>query len=148
MMAHVARAGRTLGTHARTGRGVVQGLPAMVPAAGFAAVAGIGGEFAKQNPMLFGMVFSGTKTTVANLFSQLVLEQKRVSQIDWRQCSVFTCFGVFYMGGVQYLFYVNVLSRLFPNAGAFATKSLREKMVDYRGQLNVLGQVQTQQRAR
>ena len=48
----------------------------MVPAAGFAAVAGIGGEFAKQNPMLFGMVFSGTKTTVANLFSQLVLEQK------------------------------------------------------------------------
>jgi hypothetical protein len=114
----------------------------------FGAVAGgeggFGGEFAKRQPMLFGMAFSGIKCTVAALFSEVLLKEKKIENIDWKHVSVFTAFGVGYCGGIQYLFYVHVLGRMFPNGAAFAAKSLREKMVDFKGQLGVLGQTATE----
>ena len=121
---------------------------AAAPRASFGAVAGegggFGGEFAKRNPMLFGMAFSGIKCTVAALFSEVLLKEKKIENIDWKLVSVFTAFGVGYCGGIQYLFYVHVLGRMFPNGAAFAAKSLREKMIDFKGQLGVLGQTATE----
>jgi hypothetical protein len=50
-------------------------------------------------------------------------------------------FGFIYLGGIQYALYVPIFGRMFPQAAAFAAKSVRDKLKDTRGMFNVAAQV-------
>jgi hypothetical protein len=97
--------------------------------------------YSKNNPLVFGVVFSTLKTSAADLLVQLQFEQKKVENIDWRRNSAFALFGCFYLGGVQYALYVPIFGRMFPKAAEFATKPIAEKLKDPRGFANMLAQV-------
>jgi len=92
-----------------------------------------------EYPMSFGVVISTIKTSVSDLLVQKVVEQR--AEVDWKRNAAFATFGCFYLGGVQYLIYVPLFGRLFPNAAQFASKPLREKVKDFKGIRDLLGQV-------
>jgi len=92
-----------------------------------------------QYPFAFGMGLSTFKTSASDLLVQKTLEQKE--QIDWRRNLAFATFGCFYLGGVQYMIYVPLFSRLFPGAASFAAKSIPAKLKDVQGMKNVGAQV-------
>ena len=83
-------------------------------------------HIAKTYPFRFGMGFSLFKTAGCDLLVQKVVEKRE--EIDWRRTVAFGSFGLFYLGGVQYILYVPIFSRLFPNAAAFSAKTLSQKM--------------------
>ena len=86
-------------------------------------------------PFAFGVVLSGFKTSFSDLLVQKVVEQRET--IDWKRNAAFASFGFFYLGGVQYMIYVPLFSRLFPGAAAFAAKPIREKLKDSKGLFQV-----------
>lgn len=86
-------------------------------------------------PFAFGVVLSGCKTSFSDLLVQKVVEQRE--KVDWKRNAAFASFGFFYLGGVQYAIYVNLFSRLFPGAAAFAAKPIREKLKDHKGLFQV-----------
>uniref|UniRef100_A0A7S2UHF2 ACT domain-containing protein n=1 Tax=Attheya septentrionalis TaxID=420275 RepID=A0A7S2UHF2_9STRA len=90
-------------------------------------------------PFAFGMTISTFKTSASDLLVQKVVEQKEV--VDWKRNAAFAAFGCFYLGGVQYMIYVPLFSRIFPNAASFAAKGLRDKFKDIKGMGAVAGQV-------
>mmetsp|Transcript_12949 Transcript_12949/g.20766 ORF Transcript_12949/g.20766 Transcript_12949/m.20766 type:complete len:408 (+) Transcript_12949:69-1292(+) len=96
-------------------------------------------SFPVRKPLIFGLGFSCVKTSFADLLVQKFVEKR--TEIDWRRNSAFGLFGLLYLGGVQYFLYVPVFRRLFPNAEAFATKPVKEKLKDTTGQLTMLKQV-------
>eukprot|EP00586_Coscinodiscus_wailesii_P015677 CAMPEP_0172499684 /NCGR_PEP_ID=MMETSP1066-20121228/129657_1 /TAXON_ID=671091 /ORGANISM="Coscinodiscus wailesii, Strain CCMP2513" /LENGTH=401 /DNA_ID=CAMNT_0013273565 /DNA_START=289 /DNA_END=1494 /DNA_ORIENTATION=+ len=85
------------------------------------------------------MTISTVKTSLCDILVQKVIEKRK--NIDWRRNAAFSTFGFFYLGGVQYGLYVKVFGRLFPGAASFAAKSLRDKVKDVSGSMNVLKQV-------
>lgn len=91
-----------------------------------------------EYPFTFGMVLSGFKTSFSDLLVQKVVERRQ--EVDWKRNLAFTTFGFCYLGGVQYALYVPIFGRIFPNAAKFSAKSLREKLKDGRGMLNVAAQ--------
>lgn len=112
---------------------------------GMADLSAVGGSFAKKYPMAFGMIFTGCKTALADFIVQTAVEGKNLETNNWRRTGVFGAFGFFYMGGAQYLFYVNVLGYLFPRAATFAAQPMRKKMKDFKGQAAVVGQTALEQ---
>ena len=88
-------------------------------------------EVPAKYPFMFGVVLSGTKTSVVDLLVQKVVEKKE--KIDWKRNAAFATFGFVYLGGVQYFIYVPLFGRLFPNAAKFAAKPLKEKIKDVKG---------------
>ena len=88
-------------------------------------------RLAKSRPMAFGAGYSLLKTTGCDLMVQKVIEKRE--NIDWKRTAAFGSFGLFYLGGVQYVLYVPVFSRMFPNAAAFAGKSVAQKLGDFKG---------------
>lgn len=96
-------------------------------------------HFAKTRPLAFGMGFSLVKTSGADLMVQKVLEQRET--IDWKRNIAFGSFGLFYLGGVQYVLYVPIFSRLFPRAASFAAKSVADKVKDMPGIRGLFAQV-------
>lgn len=92
-----------------------------------------------QYPMLFGATISTFKTSLSDLLVQKVVEKKEA--IDWKRNLAFASFGCFYLGGVQYSLYVPIFGRMFPNAASFAAKSIREKLKDGKGLLDLGKQV-------
>ena len=96
-------------------------------------------RLAKSRPFAFGMGYSLFKTSGCDLMVQKVVEKRE--NIDWNRNLAFASFGLFYLGGVQYLLYVPIFGRIFPNAASFAGKTLAEKAADPAGVRNVLYQV-------
>ncbi len=85
------------------------------------------------------MGISTAKTSASDLLVQSLVEKRE--QIDWKRNLAFASFGCFYLGGVQYIIYVPLFGRMFPNAASFAAKSVREKLKDAKGQMAVVAQV-------
>lgn len=81
------------------------------------------------------------KTSVADLLVQVAIEGRSSDEIDWKRNVVFTAFGLAVLGAYQYFLYVNVFARLFPGAGAFAAKSIKDKLADVKGMMAMFGQV-------
>uniref|UniRef100_A0A7S2IVA5 ACT domain-containing protein n=1 Tax=Haptolina brevifila TaxID=156173 RepID=A0A7S2IVA5_9EUKA len=96
-------------------------------------------RFAKTRPFAFGMGYSLFKTSGCDLMVQKVVEKRE--EIDWKRNIAFGTFGLFYLGGVQYILYVPIFSRLFPNAASFAAKTIAEKARDAQGIRTLLAQV-------
>jgi predicted amino acid-binding ACT domain protein len=86
----------------------------------------------------FGAGFSCAKTSAADLLVQKYIEKRE--EIDWKRNGAFASFGLVYLGGIQYVIYVPLFSRLFPSAAGFTAKSLRQKLADVPGMLNVVKQ--------
>lgn len=92
-----------------------------------------------EYPFTFGVTISTFKTSLSDLIVQKGIERRE--EIDWKRNLTFASFGCFYLGCFQYALYVNVFSRLFPNAGTYARKSIREKLKDKRGTFCLFKQV-------
>jgi hypothetical protein len=63
-----------------------------------------------QHPLAFGVGVSTVKTSASDLLVQTVVEQRQLSEIDWKRNAAFATFGCFYLGGVQYAIYVPLVS--------------------------------------
>ena len=96
-------------------------------------------RIAKTYPLRFGMGYSLMKTSGCDLLVQYGLEKRE--KIDWKRNIAFGTFGLFYLGGVQYMIYVPLFSRLFPNAAAFSGKTIAEKLKDPKGIRDLFSQV-------
>ena len=96
-------------------------------------------RLAKSYPFRFGMAYSLFKTSGCDLMVQKVVEKRE--NIDWKRNIAFGTFGLFYLGGVQYMIYVPLFSRLFPSAAAFSAKTISEKLADATGIRNLFLQV-------
>merc|ERR1719393_1094964 len=96
-------------------------------------------RLAKSYPFRFGMAYSLFKTSGCDLMVQKVVEKRET--IDWKRNIAFGSFGLFYLGVVQYMLYVPIFGRLFPNAASFAGKSIAEKLRDATGIRNLFAQV-------
>ena len=90
-------------------------------------------------PMGFGVILSGFKTSFSDLLVQKVVERR--DEVDWKRNAAFASFGFIYLGGVQYLIYVPIFGRLFPNAASFAAKPLTQKLKDIPGMFTLAAQV-------
>jgi len=97
------------------------------------------GSFALRHPVVFGAGCSFVKMMCGDLLTQKVIEKR--SETDWRRTAFFGFFGVFYMGGVQYLVYVKGFSYMFPTAERFLKLPLAQRLQDTRGLLEAMGQV-------
>ena len=84
-------------------------------------------------------VFTSLKTMTADIVVQKVIEGKE--EVDLKRVAVFASFGFGYWGVFQYFIYVKGFSRLFPQAGEFAAKSIRQKLRDRKGILALGGQL-------
>jgi hypothetical protein len=93
----------------------------------------------KRRPFEFQLVFATVKTAAADYLVQKHIEKK--DKIDWRRNMVFTVFGGAYLGGFQWLIYVTAFRRWFPNMDKFAAQTLREKMGNRPGQIDLVKQV-------
>jgi len=93
-----------------------------------------------RHPFAFGTVVASAKTGMADFIVQKYVE--RNDKIDRRRLALFSFWGFFWLGTVQYFIYVKLFAQmLFPNVRGFVSKSISEKLADKQGQLIVLKQV-------
>ena len=98
--------------------------------------------YSSRHPIIFGSIIAALKTGFADYLTQTCVEGSE--NVDWRRVSMFTTFGLIYLGGVSYFLYVPVTTRLlFPKARQFVNLSFRKKLRCTSGQLTVLKQVVT-----
>lgn len=90
-------------------------------------------------PLSFSVVFTSVKTGAADYITQMYIE--RAERLDVRRNVAFWVFGGWFLGGVQYWFYVVFMGRVFPRAEAFALLTPRQKLRDLRGQITVVQQL-------
>lgn len=101
----------------------------------FAHIASIPRRF----PLAFAVWYGGARSLGADLMVQKHVERR--PDIDRKRAMVFLGFGLFQVGFVQYLLYVNAFSRMFAGSAAFSAKPLLDKIRDRSGILNVAKQV-------
>lgn len=58
---------------------------------------------AQAHPFATGVIFTGLKTSAADIFAQKVIERRE--NMDWTRHAVFCTFGFAYLGGFQYYLY-------------------------------------------
>lgn len=106
------------------------------PVQGFSYVA-----FAKTFPFANNIIIATAKTSAADLVTQMVIERKSLSEVDWKRNMVFCLFGAVYLGGFQYLYQVNVFKKVFSGAEAFTNLPWAAKLKDTKGLTTLAGQV-------
>mmetsp|Transcript_21700 Transcript_21700/g.43060 ORF Transcript_21700/g.43060 Transcript_21700/m.43060 type:complete len:214 (+) Transcript_21700:39-680(+) len=95
----------------------------------------------KRHPFAFQLGFATVKTAAADYLVQRTMEKKKHSEVDWKRNLVFTAFGGAYLGGFQWLIYVTMFRRWFPHMDKFASQTLKEKMKNRPGQIDLAKQV-------
>jgi hypothetical protein len=98
--------------------------------------------FPERRPREFNIMLATFKTWVADLIVQLG-EQRRVGAkgFDWWRSVAFALFGLLYIGLMQWVLYVTILTSLFPDAMMFANAPWSVKLADTVGQLDMAGQI-------
>jgi hypothetical protein len=97
-------------------------------------------KIGSRHPFAFGTIVACAKTGTADFIVQKYVE--RAEKIDQRRLALFSFWGFFWLGSVQYFIYVKLFAQiLFPNVRGFVSKTIREKIADKQGQLIVLKQV-------
>jgi protein Mpv17 len=64
-------------------------------------------------PLVSGLLFTTLKTSAADLIVQKYIDQKK--EIDLRRNTLFSFFGLTYLGGWQYYLYNHIFERRFKN---------------------------------
>lgn len=95
----------------------------------------------KRHPVLFGMAITGAKTSTADVIAQVVIQQRAISDINWRRNAVFGLFGTCYLGCFAYFLYVPCFKAWFPRTATFASLPLRQKLRDRAGLRQLGGQL-------
>lgn len=93
----------------------------------------------KTYPFSFSIGFTAVKTGASDALTQFKFEGRE--ELDVKRNLAFWIFGAWFLGGVQYWFYVKILGRWFTRAEAFAMLPLNKKLTDWAGQRQVVGQV-------
>ena len=74
------------------------------------------------------MVYSGFKGGAVDALIQTQAEGVPLSELDMRRNGLFTLFNASFAGAWQYFLFVKIMTRIYPNAGSFAAKTLSEKL--------------------
>lgn len=96
--------------------------------------------FPQRNPREFNVILATVKTFSADAVVQLAVQSGRTA-FDYRRSLFFAAFGLLYVGLLQWVLYVTILTWIFPAAVVFANAPLSEKLLDQSGQLSVAGQI-------
>lgn len=94
-----------------------------------------------RRPLTFNLMMATCKTWGADMVVQLVETKRTSGGIDWRRSAAFALFGFFYVGLVQWVLYVTVMTDLCPHAIGFANEPIRLKLHNFPGQIDLLKQV-------
>lgn len=98
--------------------------------------------FPGRRPRLFNVLLATCKTWTADAVVQYVESRRSASwRFDMRRSAAFGVFGFLYIGLTQWVFYVTLLTWLFPDAMVFANSPLSVKLQDRTGQIQLAGQV-------
>ncbi|KAL7471510.1 hypothetical protein ACHAXS_011795 [Conticribra weissflogii] len=103
--------------------------------------ADIGKSFAERNPFLFQLGVATAKTSAADVMVQVVVEKKKIDELDLKRNAIFVVFGFAYLGGFQYWLMVTKFSKWFPTRDRFSKLSLGEKLKDTAGMIDALKMV-------
>jgi hypothetical protein len=98
-------------------------------------------SFAERNPFIFQLGVATSKTSAADIMVQVVVEKKKIDEIDWKRNGIFVVFGFAYLGGFQYWLMVNKFNMWFPTRARFASLTFGEKLKDTAGMLDALKMV-------
>lgn len=90
------------------------------------------GQFAKQYPFANNIAIATMKTALADLIAQVVIAQTPIGEIDYERSLLFCGFGAIYLGGFQYLYQVNIFTKLF-DVDAFTSQPWKDKLKDEEG---------------
>lgn len=72
----------------------------------------------------------------------MTIDDRSISEIDWKRTGTFAMFGFGYLGCMQYFLYVKVMKALWPAMDRFASlPTLRAKLADREGMRALVGQV-------
>jgi len=97
--------------------------------------------FPKSQPFWFNILVATGKTSVADLMTQMAVEGKDLSEVDWKRNAVFVVFGMVYLGGFQYWLQVNMFGKMFPTMHRFANQSFAAKLKDTAGMIDTVKQI-------
>jgi len=101
-------------------------------------------SFPTRHPEILAVLVTSLKTGASDVIAQK-LNAKRSNEgkkkLDKRRLASFLLYGGLYLGYFQYFLFAKVYSKWFPMAQVFATQSIREKMRDPIGALDVARQV-------
>lgn len=89
--------------------------------------------FPKERPFAFQLFVATTKTSAADLMTQMVAEGKSLDEIDWKRNGIFVVFGFAYLGGFQWWLMVNKYRQWFPTMDRFAKLPFAQKLKDTAG---------------
>jgi len=92
-------------------------------------------------PVANNLIIATLKTSAADLMSQMAIERKPLSEVDWQRNFVFCVFGCVYLGAFQYWYQVNIFKRLFPSVDRFTNQSWAAKLQDVPGLAALGGQI-------
>lgn len=79
-------------------------------------------------PFAFGVGYSAFKGGAVDTIIQTQAEGVPLAEMDKRRTALFTLFNASFAGAWQYVLFVKLMGRLYPGAGAFAAKSLADKL--------------------
>ena len=98
-------------------------------------------SFATNFPIANNMMIASGKAAVADLFAQAAIAQTGIDALDWQRTFLFCLFGAFYQGGFQYMYQVNLFSKVFDNVEQFTSQPWAEKLKDGAGLKSLGAQV-------
>lgn len=81
-----------------------------------------------KHPFAFGVAYSAFKGGIVDVLVQSQAEGTPLADLDMRRTGLFTAFNASFAGAWQYFLFVKIMGRLYPGAGAFAAKSVTDKL--------------------
>lgn len=98
--------------------------------------------FPIRKPRTVNVAMATVKTWLADMVVQLTdIQGQPGKSIDWRRSITFAAFGFLYIGLVQWVLYVSVLTQFCPNAITFSNEPLEAKLLNIPGQIDLVKQV-------
>lgn len=90
-------------------------------------------SFAHSFPLPNNMMIAALKASTADVFAQLAVAHTALPELDLSRTCLFCAFGALYQGGFQYLYQVNLFSKLFTNVEQFTCQPWQQKIRDVDG---------------
>lgn len=98
--------------------------------------------FPIRKPRTVNVAMATVKTWLADMVVQLTdMRGQPGKSVDWRRSVTFAAFGFLYIGLVQWVLYVSVLTHFCPNAITFSNEPVEAKLLNIPGQLDLVKQV-------
>lgn len=100
------------------------------------------GTLPMRRPRTVNLGMATVKTWLADMIVQLTDVRGKLDRgIDWNRSAAFAAFGFLYIGLVQWVLYVSVMTSLCPNAISFSNEPLEAKWHNVPGLIDLVKQV-------